>query len=238
MNILISGGSRGLGFAMSKALVDRGHRVATFARTITPEAESFAAETNGRFRIDALDATDFEAVGGYVRELEREFGQIDGLVNNAAIGQDSLLVHTSEEKLQQLVNTNIAAPLWLTRHVVRSMMRKGNKGQVIMISSVGAHTGYAGLSIYSATKGALEAFVRSLAHEMKGRVLVNAIAPGFFASEMSSVLLPEQLETIARRTPSGELSTAQDVTNMLVALLENPSNINGAVISVDGGASI
>jgi 3-oxoacyl-[acyl-carrier protein] reductase len=235
--IAISGGSRGLGLEIVRNRLEAGDRVATFARSITPELEQLVREAGEDFVFArALDSTDYGGVASWVRDVSDAFGRIDALVNNAAIGQDSLLVHTDPDRLSQIIRTNLEAPVVLTREVVRRMLVQPGLGRVVFITSIAAGTGFAGLTAYGATKGGLEAFARGLARELGGRVLVNSLAPGFFASEMSSVLAPEQLESIVRRTPTGRLATPEALLGPLDLLL-TADDLNGQTIVVDGGAS-
>lgn len=236
--VLVSGGSRGLGLALVRMVLDAGAKVATFARTITPELEQLAAEHPDRTYVASVDITDVEAVSAFVKESVAKLGRIDGMLNNAAVGQDSMHMQTSPADIGRIIETNLTAPLVLTRAVLRTMIRRNGRGRIVMISSVGAQRGYAGLTTYAATKGGLDAATRTLAREMHGRVLVNSIAPGFFASEMSSVLGSEQLGAITRRTPSGRLVEPDNIVPIARMLLFEDTNINGQVIMVDGGSSI
>ncbi len=236
--VVVSGGSRGLGLAMVRAILDRGARVATFARTVTPELQRVADAHPGRLHAAAVDATDPAAVTAFLRDAEAALGPIDALVNNAAIGQDSLHVHTSPDRIAAIVDTNLTAPLLLTRQVLRRVLAGPGRGRVVFITSICAQRGYAGLVAYSATKGGLDAAMRTIARELHGRVLANSIAPGFFASEMSSVLGATQLDTITRRTPTGRLVEPDDVLPVLNLLLFADTNTNGQVLVVDGGGSI
>lgn len=236
--VIVSGGSRGLGLAMVQSVLDRGAKVATFARTITPELEELAAAHPDRVYIASVDATDSKALVAFVKETEAKLGPIDGLVNNAAIGQDSMHMHTSPERIHQIIETNLTAPLILTRAVLRRMLAGSGRGRVVMVTSVCAQRGYAGLVAYSATKGGMDSAMRAIAREMHGRVLCNSIAPGFFASEMSSVLGPNQLSTITRRTPTGRLVEPENLIPLLDMLLFEDTNINGQTLVVDGGGSI
>lgn len=236
--VLVSGGSRGLGLAMVESILANGAKVAAFARTVTPELQAVADANPDRVHIGSVDATDSSAVAGFIKEASAKLGPIDGLVNNAAIGQDSLHVHTSPDRIADIIETNLTAPLLLTRAVLRHMMGKGIRGRIVMITSICAQRGYAGLVAYSATKSGLDGAMRALAREMHGRMLVNSIAPGFFASEMSSVLGQTQLDTISRRTPTGRLVEAENVIPVLDTLLFSDTNINGQALVIDGGGSI
>ena len=236
--VLVSGGSRGLGLAIVTDLLAEGVKVAAFARTVTPELEKLAAEHPDRVHVGSVDVTDLKAGQAFIRQVEEKLGPIDGVVNNAAVGQDSLHVHTSNDDIARIIETNLTAPLQLTRLVIRRMLGKGLRGRVVNITSICAQRGYPGLVAYSATKGGMDAATRSMARELGGRMLVNAVAPGFFASEMSAVLGSTQLDQIVRRTPTGHLTEPEEVVPVVRMLLREQTNINGQVLVVDGAASI
>ncbi|WP_040157640.1 SDR family NAD(P)-dependent oxidoreductase [Nigerium massiliense] len=236
--VLVSGGSRGLGLAIVKTIVEHGAKVAAFARTVTPELQELADAHPDRVHVGSVDATDRRAVTSFIKEAEAKLGPIDSLVNNAAVGQDSLHVHTSPDRIEQIIETNLTAPLVLTRAVLRRIMAGPGRGRIVFITSICAQRGYAGLVAYSATKGGLDSAMRTIAREMHGRVLANSIAPGFFASEMSSVLGQTQLDAITRRTPSGRLVEPDDIIPYIDLLLFEDTNTNGQVLVVDGGGSI
>ena len=236
--VLVSGGSRGLGLALVRDALAGGAKVATFARSVTPELERLREEHPDRVFVGAVDITDESAVKAFIKDASAALGPIDALVNNAAVGQDSMHLHTSAERIDQIISTNLTATLVLTRAFLRHAMAKAGRGRIVMVTSVCAQRGYAGLVAYSATKGGLDSATRALAREMHGRFLVNSVAPGFFASEMSSVLGTEQLSTITRRTPTGRLVEPDNIAPIVHALLFDDTNINGQVITIDGGGSI
>ncbi|YAL82532.1 SDR family NAD(P)-dependent oxidoreductase [Dermacoccaceae bacterium W4C1] len=236
--VLVSGGSRGLGLAIVEDALAAGAKVATFARTVTPELTALAAEHPDSVYVDSVDITDTAALTAFIKAASAHLGPIDALVNNAAVGQDSMHLHTSPERIAQIVETNLTAPLLLTRAFLRHALAKAGRGRIVMVTSVCAQRGYSGLVTYSATKGGLDSAMRTLAREMHGRFLVNSVAPGFFASEMSSVLGTEQLSTITRRTPSGRLVEPENIAPVVRTLLFEDTNLNGQVLTVDGGSSI
>jgi 3-oxoacyl-[acyl-carrier protein] reductase len=237
--VIVSGGSRGLGLEIVRHRIEAGDRVATFSRSLTPELKALAASVGEDVLFaESLDVTDYDAMGAWVRDAVHRFGRVDCLVNNAAVGQDSLLAHTRAEDITRIIRTNLEAPIVLTREVVRHMLVQRVRGRIVLITSIAARSGYAGLTVYGATKGGLEAFARALARELHGRVCVNCLAPGFFESEMSSVLAADQLDAIVRRTPTGRLVTSELLLAPLDLLLAPETNINGQTIVVDGGASI
>jgi 3-oxoacyl-[acyl-carrier protein] reductase len=235
--LLISGGSRGLGLAIATAYLERGAAVATFARHRTAALDVLGAGYRERFLHAEVDAVDAAVVDAFVATVQERLGRIDFLVNNAAVGQDHLLAHMPPDLVRRIVEINVVAPILLTRTVVRRMLLQDG-GRIVNISSICGSRGYAGLSVYSATKGAMDAFTRALARELGGRgILVNSLAPGFFASEMSSVLATDQLEVIRRRTPTGRLVSEEDLLPALDSLLLGPGVVTGQTLYVDGGAS-
>ncbi len=237
--ILVSGGSKGLGLHIVEHLLEEGQTVSTFARRKTPATEELAGKFSGRFEFIEADATCIEPIQNLADRLEEKAGGIHGLVNNAAIGQDHLLVHTDPAIIQQILAINIQAPILLTRVVLKKMLLQEAGGRIVNISSICGQKGFAGLTVYSATKGAMDAFTRSLAQEVSSRgVLVNSIAPGFFESEMSAVLSQDQLATIKRRTPTRTLTQDFQILPILDMLLFSDINITGQTIAIDGGASI
>lgn len=236
--VLITGGTKGLGLELVRDTLRHGAAVATFSRKLTPQIEQLVEEYDGRLFAAPVDITDHAGVTRFLRDASTRLGPIDSLVNNAAVGQDSMHLHTAPERIAQIVTTNLTAPLVLTRAFIRHAMATSGRGRIVMVTSVCAQRGYSGLVTYAASKGGLDAAMRTLAREMHGRFLVNSVAPGFFASDMSSALGTEQLSTIARRTPSGRMVTPRNIAPVVRSLLFDDTNLNGQVITVDGGSSI
>ena len=236
--VLVSGGSRGLGLAIVSDLVGNGVKVAAFARSVTALLSALAVKYPDQVHVGSVDVIDAMATQAFVKEVEEKLGPIDGLVNNAAIGQDSLHVHTSADQLAHIIQTNLTSPLVLTRFVLRRLLAKSLKGRIVNITSICAQRGFPGLVAYSATKGGMDSATRSLARELGGRVLANSVAPGFFASDMSAVLGQTQLDQIVRRTPTGHLTEPDEVVPVVRMLLLDNTNINGQVLVLDGAASI
>ncbi|MGA0543593.1 SDR family NAD(P)-dependent oxidoreductase [Neotabrizicola sp. VNH66] len=233
--IILSGGSRGLGLHLTERLLENGNSVATFARSRTAAMDRLSAEYGERFHFAELDAVDAAGVTRFVGETARRFGRIDSLVNNAAIGQDQLLMHTDVETIRRITDINIVGPTLLTRAAIKHMLLAG-RGNICSISSICGSRGYAGLSVYAGSKGYLDAMTRALAREIgEAGIFVNCVAPGFFESEMSSVLLPEQLATIKRRTPSGSLSNDENIFKVVDLVISGTTNMQGQVVFVDGG---
>jgi 3-oxoacyl-[acyl-carrier protein] reductase len=236
--LLVSGGSRGLGNHIATHLLEAGHAVATFARKRTAQVDALEEKHSERFHFIESDASNLKALGKFMGEMVERHGALHGLVNNAAVGQDHLLVHASPDKIHSIIATNLEAPILLTRLALKQMLLQEGGGRIVNISSICGLRGYTGLTVYSATKAGMDAFTRCLAHEVSGRgILVNSIAPGFFESEMSSVLSPDQLATIKRRTPTNRLTGDDNLMPVLDMLLFADTNITGQTIVVDGGTS-
>lgn len=234
--IIVSGGSRGLGLEFVTKLLNQGNKVATFARSKTEEIVGLERAFQGKIYFEELDAATPDMVNKFVENVCGYFNQpIDSLINNAAIGQDQLLMHTDVATIEQLMRVNILGVTVLTKACVKKMILSGG-GNICNISSICGSRGYAGLTVYAGSKGYLDAMMRSLVREVgEAGIYINNVAPGFFESEMSSVLRPEQLNTIKRRTPSGKLSSNENIFNVVDLIISQTSNIQGQVVLVDGG---
>ncbi len=239
-NVVVTGGSRGLGLAIVSGLAAAGYRVIAIARTETEELRSAAAtaerEKMGAVQFRAFDLGNTEAIAGLVGELRKEFGALYGLVNNAGIGTAGVLTIMRDEQIESLLRLNTLAPIILSKYVVRSMMVE-RAGRIVNIASIVASTGYSGLSAYSASKAALVGFTRSLAREVgQLGITVNAIAPGFVATEMTHDLSGGQREQIMRRSALRRMAEAKDIAGSVEFLLgEKGRNITGITLTVDAG---
>jgi 3-oxoacyl-[acyl-carrier protein] reductase len=236
----VTGGSRGLGLAISTTLAAAGYRVIAVARTETEELRSAAAtsaqQQRGEIQFRAFDLTRTGEIAAFVGELRKDFGALYGLVNNAGLGTAGLLTMMRDEQIESLVQLNTVSPILLSKYVLRSMMIE-RSGRIINISSIVASTGYSGLSAYSATKASLVGFTRSLAREVgQLGITVNAIAPGFVATEMTHDLSGGQRDRIMRRSALKRMAEGSDVANSVEFLLgEKAKNITGITLTVDAG---
>ena len=234
--IVVTGGTRGLGLAMVETLARAGHGVIAVARKESAELAALRTAHAGAIHFQAWDLANIATLAELARTLREAHGAIYGLVNNAGIGTAGVLSTLAEDKIEELVRLNVTSPITLTKYLVRPMMT-ARAGRVVNVSSIVASTGYVGLSAYGATKAALIGFTHSLARELGSLgITVNAIAPGFAATEMTRGFEPGQLEQIARRSALKRLASAQDVANTVEFLIsDKAANITGTVMTVDAG---
>lgn len=234
--VIISGGSRGLGQALVQDRLDAGDIVATFSRSGNDFIDRLRSEDpeGERFHWEAIDGTDLEGVRTFAMRVLRRYKRIDALVNNAGVGIEGLLTMTSERDIHQALTLNLESAIVLTRACLKGMIA-ARHGSILNISSVNALRGHKGLAVYSATKSALLGFTRSLATEVGPQgITVNAIAPGFFESEMVGHLTEAQLARIIRRTPMRAMCTTRDIVDAARFLLSTRA-ITGQTLAVDGG---
>jgi 3-oxoacyl-[acyl-carrier protein] reductase len=236
--VLVTGGSRGLGAGIVQSFLDSGDRVATCARSSTPEIQSWSTDPRyaDRFLFQPADLARSADAESVVRAVVERFDRIDVLVNNAGVARDGILSLFSDEDIDTVVDLNLKGTFYVTRLVSRRMLARGG-GRIVNVSSIVGRSGYRGLAVYSATKAALDGFTRALARELGSRnITVNAVAPGYLRTEMSHGLDDGQLEQIVRRTPAGRLGEPEDVARAVQFLAAEDSDyINGHVLVLDGG---
>ncbi len=236
-NVLVTGGTRGVGLAVASRLAADGFCVFALGRRESAGlTQAIAAFASGVLNFVPFDLMTVDVIPELVREMKAAHGPFYGLVNNAALGTEGLLSNMHNSDIEKLVRLNTVSPMVLTKYVARGMMTAG-AGRIVNISSIIASTGYSGLSVYGATKAAMLGFTRSLAREVGGLgITVNAVAPGFMETDMTDSMTAQQRAKIASRAALKRLVGVEDVAASVAYLMSDAAkNITGTVMTVDAG---
>ncbi len=230
--ILVTGASRGIGARIASAFLENGNEV---WGTATSQAGAEAIDAKlGDGRGLVLKAESSESIEALIGSLRDNMPEV--LINSAGVARDNLLLRMSSEEWQAVMDVNVSSLFHLCKPVVRAMMR-ARWGRIINVSSVVARMANSGQVNYAASKGAIEAFTRSLAQEVGSRgITVNAVAPGFIDTDMTRGLSESVTESLLARVPLGRLGTVDDVASLVVYLAsDSASYITGQTIAVNGG---
>ena len=236
---LVTGGARGIGKEIALELARNGFDLAVNYRSETDDMNEMKQQVEAEgakcFFVQA-DVANFDSCKQMVETVEKEFGQIDVLVNNAGITKDGLIMRMKKEDFEAVIDVNLVGTFNVTKHVIPYMMKR-HSGRIINISSVVGVAGNAGQTNYSASKAGIIGFTKSLAKEVASRnILVNAIAPGFIDTDMTKVLSDTVKEGIYAQIPLKRMGSANEVARVVKFLAgEDSSYITGQVLNVDGG---
>ena len=225
--VLVTGGNRGIGYAIAEEFIRDGHRVAVTARSGKGPAGSLSV---------VADVTDGESLDAAIKEVEEKLGPIEVLVANAGITKDTLLLRMGEDDFTSVIDANLTAAYRVTKRAVQQMLR-ARRGRIIYVSSVVGLLGAAGQSNYAASKAGLVGLTRSLARELGSRsITVNVVAPGPVATDMTAALGEARLAEITAAVPLARMAEPDEIAGV-VTFLAGPdaAYITGAVIPVDGG---
>ena len=225
--VLVTGGNRGIGYAIAQEFVAAGHRVAVTARS--------GKGPEGALSV-AADVTDGESLDEAIKAVEEQLGPIEVLVANAGITKDTLLLRMSDQEFEDVVNTNLNGVFRVLKRVTKSMLKQ-KYGRVILIGSVVGLLGSAGQVNYAATKSALVGIARSVTRELGSRnITANVVAPGFIDTDMTAELSEELAQSYRDKIPAGRFASPEEVAKVVRWLAsDEASYISGAVIPVDGG---
>lgn len=237
--VLITGGTRGIGKSVAERFAKEGYNLVLNYVSENTDIESIKNNFK-EYEIDVIlvkaDVSKFDECENLVKEAISKFGKIDVLVNNAGITKDGLIAMMKEEAFDRVIDINLKGTFNMTRNVVPYMMKK-RCGNIVNISSVVGVAGNAGQSNYAASKAGIIGFTKSLAKELSTRnIRVNAVAPGFIDTDMTSVLTDKVKENIYAQIPLKRMGAAKEVANVVYFLSNDESSyITGQVINVDGG---
>ena len=242
MVALVTGASRGIGRACALKLAEDGYDIAVNYNSNDAKAAEVVAEIEKLGRKAAAfkaDTADLKAVQGMFRDIQKEFGQLDVLVNNAGVVDDAYLLMINEDSLSRSLDINIKGYFHCAQQAALKMMSK-KCGKIINISSVSSILAVEGQGVYSATKGAVNSMTATLAKELAPRgITVNAVAPGFIETEMMDAIPEDKKEAYIKAIPMGHFGAAEDVANVVSSLCSSAFDyVTGQVIVLDGGLSL
>ena len=234
--ILITGANRGIGHNILKKIATYGYTVIGTSRSKDGADTITEALKNSNGKGIVMDVTNQESINTSVSKIKEDYGTIYGLINNAGITNDNLLMRMSDEQWNTVIETNLTSLYRVTKSVIKDMMKE-RTGRIVNIGSIVGMMGNAGQSNYSATKSGLLGFTKSLAREVSSRnINVNAISPGFIDTDMTRALSEEQIEALTKNIPLGRIASPDEVSSVVAFLLSDDSSyITGENINVNGG---
>ncbi len=238
---IVTGAARGLGQVIARDLAASGATVACIDvnEELLAETVESIQQAGGKAAAFACDVTDGDRVTAVVKEVVSQFGRLDILINNAGVTRDNLVMRMKDEEWDLVLGINLRGTFLFTRAAAKPMS-KGKRGRIINIASVSGMMGNPGQVNYSASKAGVIGLTRTVSKELSKRnITVNAVAPGFIATDMAAKLGDELLEQIKSETPLGRLGVPQDVADAVLFLAsEAASFITGHVLVVDGGLTV
>jgi 3-oxoacyl-[acyl-carrier protein] reductase len=234
--ILITGANRGIGHNILKKIATCGYTVIGTSRSKNGADMITDAIKDSNGKGVVMDVTNQDSINTSVNQIKEDYGVIYGLVNNAGITNDNLLMRMSDEQWNSVIETNLTSLYRVTKSVVKDMM-KARSGRIVNIGSIVGLMGNAGQSNYSATKSGLLGFTKSLARELSSRnINVNAVSPGFIDTDMTKALSDDQIESLTKNIPLGRIASPDEVSSVVAFLLSDDSSyITGENINVNGG---
>ena len=237
-NIIVTGASRGLGLNVAQRLVKSGNKVYAISRKSSSELNSLLNNYPDLIRFSNFDFSNPETITtSWLQNILSDDQPIHGLVNNAAMAYDDLVSNMQLDNLESQFRVNVFSPMLLTKHAIRRMILHKTAGSIVHVSSISTQTGYKGLSMYAATKGAIEAFSKNTAREWGARkIRSNCVVPGFMETDMSGNLDNETKARIYKRTSLNQPTSLDSVAETILFLLSDRSqSMTGQNVIVDAG---
>ena len=231
---VVTGGTRGIGAAISRMLKDAGYKVAATYAGNDEAAQKFKADTG--IAVYKFDVGNFDACQKAVAEIEKDLGPIEVLVNNAGITRDSTMRRLTRDMWEAVIETNLGSCFNMSKAVWEGMNARGF-GRIVNIGSINGQGGQYGQVNYAAAKSGIHGFTKALAQEGAAKgVTVNAIAPGYINTDMVRAVPPNVLEKIVARIPVGRLGEAEEIARGVVFLVADEAGfITGSTLSINGG---
>jgi len=236
-NFLVTGASRGLGLIITQRLVQEGHRVYCVNRSVPEELTELKTKFPHQMKILSFDLTNVDAIRDNIFKTFLNKEPLHGFVNNAAYAYDDIATNASATEIEKMFRVNVFSPMILCKYAIRNMLLHKVAGSIVHISSISVHTGYKGLSMYAASKGALEAYSKNVAREWGSLgIRSNTIVAGFMETAMSATLDEGQKNRIYRRTSLKKATSPNSVAAMVAYLLsEDACSVTGQHLHVDSG---
>ncbi len=233
--VLVTGASKGIGYACAEWFASRGHRVAVHYRSGQEAAESFCKKYEQCVPFGA-DLSDTDQQKKLIDDVAEAFDGIDVLVNNAGMSLDKILLMAKPSDLERILQVNVTPVMHLTKLATKKMLKQ-RWGRVVQVSSVVGHTGNGGQSLYSLSKGAISAFTKSAAQELaKAGITINCVAPGFIQTAMTGALTEDQQKTILAGIPMQRIGDPSEVASCVGFLAsDGASYVTGSTLHVNGG---
>lgn len=235
--IIITGSSRGIGAGIATSLAKLGAKVCVTYSNSSEKAQQVYDALNGEGHLlKKLNVRTIESVSDFFGDVLKDWGDFSGLVNNAGITRDQLLLRMKPEDFQEVLDTNLTGTFYCTKTALKPLI-KAKAGSIVNISSVIGSIGNPGQANYAATKAGIEAFSKSIAKEVGSRgIRINCVAPGFIQTEMTEVLDDKQKDALVSQLPLGRLGTTEDISHAVGFLLSDASTyITGQTLHVNGG---
>ena len=235
---VVTGATRGIGRAVTEALLAKGATVIGLYSGNTEAAEEFTANCSApeRLRLHQVDVSDYQAVADFFQQVEQEFETIDILINNAGIRRDAVLAMMPRDDWNQVIDINLTGGYNMSKFAVQLMIKR-KYGRIIFITSPMGRLGFAGQANYAASKAGQVGMMKSLSKEVaKRKITVNCVSPGFIGTDFLTGLSDEQVKAYKKLVPARRLGTPEEVADAVLFLAgKNAAYINGSVLEVTGG---
>jgi acetoacetyl-CoA reductase len=233
---LVTGGTRGIGAAISTALRDAGYTVAANYAGNDAAAATFKADTG--IAVYRFDVGDYAACAAAIAQIETDLGPVEVVVNNAGVTKDGFLHKMTPEQWREVIRIDLDSCFNTVRPVIEGMRARG-WGRIVNISSINGQKGQIGQTNYSAAKAGMIGFTKALAQEGAAKgITVNCVAPGYIATEMVAAMNPDALAKVVATIPCGRLGEAAEIARAVLFLVEDPGFINGATLTINGAQYI